>query len=403
MNDYPSLVDGSNELIISQANAFTGTLSCTGKGIVNVDGLQYFTSVSELDFSNNDIVDFTSTAGLTQLTAINLNSNELEFVPDLSGFNSLTTFRANYNQMDNPPIFPSSMTKIYMGNNSLAGTIDVSNLTNLDTLSVFENDIQELQGLENLTQLKALIAYTNELKLPKNLSSLTQLAIVQLSHNEYKDLPTFSLGNLQQVEIDNNMLTFEDFMPFVDLSIFPAAFPDFNIQAMPETAQTDVIQERYPWSWTLSFDEELNTNTYTWYKDNALYTTTSTGELTIQPVSFADDGVYRCEVTNSHPKLAGITVVTNNRTLDVIAGPPCFTIDNITTNQDTPSCEEISNVSLQATTSGVVIGELQYILSSNSTTQVSQSGNFELTKEGTYTLDLMDEGGCTVSTTEIKE
>ena len=393
VNDYPALIDGNEDLIIAQAENLTGELKCVNRGIINISGIEYFNNISILGLDNNDIVNVTGIAGLTNLQEIHLNSNELEIVPSLSGFSSLMAFYANYNQLDNAPIFPISIKEIYLGNNSLSGTMDVSGLVEVSKLYVFENDIQELFGLQDLIALEELDAHTNELKQSKDLTGLIKLKKVNLEENEYENLPDFNLSSLIKVHVGLNMLTFEDFQPFLTEPIFPDSFPNFTSQLSQENTQLDTVIESSSWSWVLGFDQKITTNTYQWFLDGQLVYSTTVGELLINDVELADSGFYHCEVINSNPKLAGMKIVTLKHQLLVTPKPPCFSIQDIEIVKDIPSCQTIANIRLDVTLLGDTYGEISYQLESGQTNFVSTTGDFELNREGEYLISVND-GVC---------
>ena len=62
--------------------------------------------------------------------------------------------------MDDFPVLPQNIQIIRVGNNSLAGTIDVTGRSQLSVFEAFENDIREIKGLE--TNLSYLCGFSYE-------------------------------------------------------------------------------------------------------------------------------------------------------------------------------------------------------------------------------------------------
>ena len=389
MDNYPDVLDADDKLDLTKAQAFTGLLNCPNKNIVNTDDLIYFENVTKLYLNNNDIVDLSPIAGLDQLIQLDVNSNEIEIIPDLSTFLSLETLYINYNQLDNLPALPSSLRVLMAGNNSLAGTIDLSNNSNIYHLELFENDIKEIVGIEQMN-LQILDVHTNELKLSKDLSTAINLRHVDLSDNLYTNLPLLSLESIEYLSVGQNKLTFEDLEPFAVLNLPTDSFPSYYDQEKPEEVRTITRAENSSFEWQLNFDQAIESNVYHWFKDDVEIGTSSTGVFTISSLSLADSGVYHCEVENTLPSLNGGRIITNSLTLSItkkiITTPSCFTINNLNIEQNTPSCQAFSEVTLSADVSNS-LGDIVYV--SNDIT--SDEGSFVFEEEGIFTITIADD------------
>lgn len=397
---HPSFLDGNNDLIIDSAATLTGSLTCTSRNIKSVDGLQYFTGITFLNLRNNEIINILELEGLTQIQEINLNYNELESsgLPSLENFNNLVFFSANYNELEVTPSFPPSMEEIYLGNNNLGHTFDISTFTNLRVLDLFENDFQELTGLETLTKLESADLHTNELKRALDLSALTSLKRLDLGENEYQNLPSFSLSQIEWMGTEKNSLTFEDFLPLTESSYFPDSFPFFDNQLPPETSKTFTVTEGQKWTWNLTFDLEVSSNTYYWYKDSILLDSSTSPSFSIQETVLDDAGIYHCEVTNSHPLLSDVRIVSNPQTL-IISENNCFEINDITFEIESPSCNEFADITLTPSILGTLDGELSYTLSSTESEYNYASNTFIILEEGNYTITLKD-NTCSITASE---
>jgi internalin A len=74
--NYPQVMQG-NELDIAEAAALHGMLDLANSNISNADGIQYFTSI----------------------TTLRLSGNQLSTIPDISGITGLVNFYASENQL----------------------------------------------------------------------------------------------------------------------------------------------------------------------------------------------------------------------------------------------------------------------------------------------------------------
>lgn len=397
VDNYPSLLDGNGKLDTTAAKGITTTLDCANKGVVNVVDLKYFTAVRDLKLNNNDVVDITPIANLKQLVTIDLTSNELEFVPDLTNFFSLSEFSANYNQLDNLPIFPANIKTIRVGNNSLAGTIDITGKTQLTVFEAFENDIKEFTGLET-TNLTYADFHDNRLNVVKDWRAITNLEHLDIQNNKYSDLPLLPTNKLNYLALAQNALTFQDLLPYATLGTI-AGLPDFYLQAKPETTATQTVNEGESWTWNLSFDETVTSNIYHWYKNGSALQSTTTGSFTLTNLTLADTGVYYCEVENTIAGLTAGRITTNEITLQVNAlpKPTCFTIADLVISVQATPCQSIADVKTNADVVGAV-GALSYSLNG----QTSTNGTFVLNEEGIFDLSISD-ANCTVLSSQKVE
>lgn len=392
----PSILDAQNDLDTVKAKGVSGTLDCNNRNVKNVSDLVYFTAVKDLKLNNNDIVDLTPIANLTQLVSIEITSNELEFVPDLTSFLSLTEFNANYNQLDDFPVFPTNIKTIRVGNNSLAGTIDVTGKSQLSVFEIFENDVREIKGLETIN-LTYGDFHTNELSQAKNITGLNNLRYLNLNDNEYIDIPQLSVDKLEFLDISQNALTFEDILPYAYLGVVSDSLPNFHLQVKQETTETITVHEDSSWVWALSFDASVTTSIYHWFKNGVEFTTTNVGELNLTSLQLSDSGSYYCEIENTTAGLSGGRLITNTKTLKITQKEPCFTLDEVVITVDAPSCQSFANVSIEAITTDA-IGNVIYVLDGKGTTD----GKYLLEQEGVFEIAVKDES-CTVVANEKVE
>lgn len=407
VEDYPDLVNNSDELIIASANAFTDKLVCTGFGIDYLSDIQYFTSANKVDFSDNNIHELSPLVVLTQLESIDASNNSLEDEIDLSDFNSLKDFSANGNRLNLPPVFSSNIESIDLGNNNLQDTLDVTGLTNLTSLILYENDLKGIKNIETLVNLENLDVHTNDLAILPDLDNITTLKTVDFSVNRFQNLPLLYLPSLELVKATDNKLTFEDFLLFTDLAIFPTAFPDLGEQAVQAKILTDTVMENQLWDWFLPFDKLVTSNIYYWFKNGEAYDTTTTVELEIEKVALSDAGDYTCEVINTNPKLSGFKIFTTARTLVIIPDTTtidttliekeCFELLDLIVDIDTPSCTKVAYVSLNPMISGEIQGELNYSVNN----EIIEGTEFELDSEGIYTVKVFDDK-CSNTTTSFE-
>ena len=82
--NYPRTIDASDKLLILEAGKVRGSFLCDNKSVKNVEGLQYFTNISNLNLSNNDLQQLPTFLNLGVLESINISNNKLTALPNLT-------------------------------------------------------------------------------------------------------------------------------------------------------------------------------------------------------------------------------------------------------------------------------------------------------------------------------
>nr|MCU0430113.1 protein phosphatase 1 regulatory subunit 42 [Cytophagaceae bacterium] len=103
VSTHPTLMNGSQQLILSAANAFTGTVNCSNRSISNLSGIEHFHSMLTLDCSNNQISAFPSLASLSALQTLTCNNNQLSTINGLGSLTALRFLTCSHNQITSLP------------------------------------------------------------------------------------------------------------------------------------------------------------------------------------------------------------------------------------------------------------------------------------------------------------
>ncbi|HTA63328.1 MAG TPA: T9SS type A sorting domain-containing protein [Bacteroidia bacterium] len=179
----------------------TTTLSLYGSSISNLNGVQYFTSLTYLDCGFNTLTNLPTLPN--SLTYLDCNNNSITSLPALPSSltylacytnslttlpslpNSLNTLDCDNNSLTTLPSLPNSLNTLYCYNNSLTILPVLPN--SLTYLGCDNNSLTNLPALPNL--LKTLYCYSNSLtSLPALPDSLTTLGC---DHNNITCFPTF--------------------------------------------------------------------------------------------------------------------------------------------------------------------------------------------------------------------
>jgi internalin A len=164
-------VSGDDDTIdATLAAALSGTLTCNSLGILNISGAQYLTSITDLFLTNNSISDLTPISTLSNLTHLYVNS--------LTNLSSLS---------------------LYGNNISDISGVTWSGLTSLTSLNLNSNDLDsvDLTNISGLTTLNYLGLNYNNITTLNDLSGLTNLTSLVLNNNSITDLSPIGSGNAQ--------------------------------------------------------------------------------------------------------------------------------------------------------------------------------------------------------------
>lgn len=439
---YPLLLNGSQQLIIANAKNFTGSLSCASLNIQDLSGLQYFHKLTMLNCVDNPIGTLPSLDSMTAITAIwaekcqlttlpkinhltalktlVVKNNLLTSLPSLTGLVNLEYLDCSRNQLIALPSLNglSVLQKMYCYENQLTQLPDLSSQINLQVLDCFNNKltalpslasnslleilkchtnfIAELPALNALSNLKELSVHSNRLSTIPDLSGNMQLENIDVSKNKLFAISNLSShSQLASVKMHNNQLSFSSLLPQVNHPSFSTIFtvsPQDTILNYPFVQ----INRNGVGIIPAGVDENVNSNSYAWYKNGVLLPGSTGSYISLNPPVLADSGYYLCKIQNSTAALAGITLIV--RAAKVVIGP-CIISSvydyTIHSNKCVPGAEIIINENAMVS----LYKPFRYeLLSVNGQPKVA-SGTFTIPNvpPGTYDLKIMDQNNCSVS------
>ena len=163
--------------------------------ISDLTGIEYFTNLSVLSCSQNQLVSL-DVSTLTNLTELRCYNNQITGL-DVSNLVNLTVLFVNNNQLTNLNLGTlSNITSFDCAINPNLQSIDISNLTNLQSLRCATNGLTNLD-LSNNDNLISLYCGGNQLT-QLDISNLTQLKYLSY---EYNNLPNLDFTNSPSLEI----------------------------------------------------------------------------------------------------------------------------------------------------------------------------------------------------------
>lgn len=159
-----------------------------------------FDSVMELDLSSCGVKSISHLETFTHLRDLNLEQNQLSSIQGLENLSSLVILRLSGNRLEaNHPSKIQAFGKF------------IGNLINLEILTLDSNHISNIPALQlyKLPQLRVLSLRNNEIQKIEGLEGLTQLQELILDKNKIRNIDEKVLSvcqNLRQLHIEENSL-----------------------------------------------------------------------------------------------------------------------------------------------------------------------------------------------------
>ncbi|MBA7476547.1 hypothetical protein ES707_11934 [subsurface metagenome] len=202
------------------------TLDGTGKGIIDLAGLEYCVNLTHLFLSNNEISGISFLQSLTNLTYLSLYRNEIRGISSLQSLTNLTYLNLSDNEVSDISLLENliNLTRLSLSNNQISDISLLENLINLTDLYLSNNQISDISPLENLINLTRLSLSNNQINDISTLQDLTDLTRLSLSNNQIIDIsPLKKLTDLTGLYLGSNEISdiplFEDPTNLTGLSL----------------------------------------------------------------------------------------------------------------------------------------------------------------------------------------
>jgi internalin A len=416
---YPATLYADQSLNTTAAAAVNTPFKCYNKNITDLNGIQYFTNITTLEVKYNpNLHTIPNIDGLTNITTLGLDSNDLTSLPNLSTLVNLQVLSFHHNRVSVLPSVSnlSQLRILFAQSNNLTALPSLSALVNLDKLFISDNPItsipslsalvkltyfsahrlpiSSLPSLNNSVLLQYLVCSENQMTTVPNITNCTQLKELWMPECRLTSMPDLSgYTQLHTVNVSMSELSFEDLLPSTANPGFNLTDFDFTGQE-PGTASTINALATNSVQIDLGFDNALTTNIYNWYKDGVFFTTTTVNKLTFASVSLNDAGIYTCNITNTTPAVAGITLAAKPITLRV---SPCIASNNLYYSIENTACTYPIVVALDESSFNAGTGPFTYKIATKKDTLTFNTPTFSLSKEGVFDILVKDATGCEVT------
>ncbi len=160
VSNYQINTNGDSEIQVSEANSYTGSISCPNKNIADLTGIEAFINIKVLDCSRNQITSL-DVSNCVKMIWLFCTSNQLTSI-DVSGALSLEGFFCRFNQLTNIDVSNNLLLEgFHCGNNQLS-SIDVSNNIKLAYFEAANNQITSID-LSTNSDLRQIVINNNQL------------------------------------------------------------------------------------------------------------------------------------------------------------------------------------------------------------------------------------------------
>jgi len=134
------------------------------KKLTSIEGIQYLTNLTWLQFQDNQVSDLSPLQNLTNLTVLGFWDNQVSDISPLQNLANLTWLAFWGNQVSDlsPLQNLTNLTILYFDCNQVTDINPLQNLTNLTELVFSENKVIDISPLQNFTDLTWLEFENNQ-------------------------------------------------------------------------------------------------------------------------------------------------------------------------------------------------------------------------------------------------
>jgi len=220
----------TGQLYLSDVDTIT-VLDLKDADILSIDGLEYCTSIETIDLSSNYIIDVSCLSGLTTLQSLNFHNSMI--ISDISPLSELTNLMYldlyDNNISDISPL--SELTNLMyldLYDNLISDISPLTELINLTELNVRYNRVTDISALSNLTKIEELdISENFQISNISALSGMTNMKTLILHLNLIDDISALSnMNNLIKLTLNYNGIS--DITPLSNMTKLEELYLPYN-------------------------------------------------------------------------------------------------------------------------------------------------------------------------------
>lgn len=383
-NQYPTAINEDETIDTAKAKTMEGEFRANRAGIKSVEGLQFFSKLSRIELSENELTAIPDLSKFSGLTHLFLNKNQLTNIEGILSVSSLVHLDVSHNQLDRMGNMSKliNLEQLYATNNEMTVFPDLFQNSKLINLHLSNNRLRSVRGLQNLGSLRTIELSYNLFKDFPDLSSLSSIRDIFLNNNYLDTVLTSRFpvsANFRRLRIEKNELTISDLLKLTELEGFPSKFvysPQLaflrRVNLDFKTGQNDTLRPM--------LDRDIEQLVYRWQKDGINISFEK--ELVIQNFEKDDEGDYKLYV--SHPDLLDLEILAFYAKVRV---QDCFLPSSVSISSAHANCYTNSFLNVKVETDSPYLVEIR----SSTQTLNSNLGYFENLREGTYFLKVIGE------------
>ena len=233
---YVATFDTDGDGTLSQTEIKNVTsISVDNMSIAQLDGIEFFTAITSLKCDNNNLTSLDLSSN-TKLKTLSCHNNSLTSL-NVVGCTALEKMYCQTNQLVSLTVASTALTELYANNNSLT-SVDITGCPNLATLRLYRNpDLQyvDFSGNSKMIKLEFFECAVTSIDV-SNMADLNWLSVTQnqltkldVTHNPLLTNLTCYENQLTELDLSQNPL-------IKVLSIEQNKFSEIDVSMLPELA-----------------------------------------------------------------------------------------------------------------------------------------------------------------------
>jgi len=213
---------------------------------VQISNLRHLKDLKYLNINDNYLTDLSCLKGLENMESIHFNNNRVSDISFMQNMKHLKKISAENNVIDDISVLSgkTELIEAFFGDNYVTDITPLSSSRGLVKVGLNEAQIGDLRALEGMEDLEMVCLAGCGLYDIEPLSKSKKLRFVYLGRNHLTDLSPLEGCTIEELYIDNNMLSgFTDSFSGITLNGFAAmegnGFSEYEIEKIVDTLAGD--------------------------------------------------------------------------------------------------------------------------------------------------------------------